>query len=682
MKLSRRLVPVLGLALGLLATPTAASAEKASKLDQVLRAARRQGAVHRVIIQARPGSRPALQRVLQSHGDAIQAEHPSIEALTVDLHGEDLASLDADPSVVSVSSDAEIRSLGAQHRRGHFTRKWNPVEVLRETLGLKTVPFKGNGISVAVVDSGLDGTRDLLPNIAGFWDFTRGGIATRPGDEYGHGTHIAGLIASTGVESNEQYEGVAPAATLYGFRVLDDKGRGRVSDVVTALEFIVANKQSSAPDAFKIDIINLSIGHPIYEPASTDPLVRAVEKAVHAGIVVVTAAGNVGLDSEGDVGYSGITSPGNAPSAITVGAVDTNNTLSISDDEVAAFSSRGPTWFDGFAKPDLVAPGVGLTSDAPRFSSLFGRFPHLRQSSSGGGDFSKLSGTSMAAAVTSGVASLVLQASRAANQEAPALTPNALKAVLQYTAFQLKDSEGNAYDTLTQGTGEINAPGAIDMALAINTDMPIGSPWLRVTPPPVTLLGGAMNPWSQALTWDDNIVWGTDALSFNSAQWDDNIVWGTALGDDDNIVWGTAADIENIVWGTSATWASELVWKKRVIGSMAENENIVWGTADGLTEENIVWGTWDGDNIVWGTSDGDNIVWGTAGGDNIVWGTADGDNIVWGTADGDNIVWGTSDDNIVWGTLVDEANIVWGTLKSLLDDDNVVWQTVTRVGRY
>jgi serine protease AprX len=657
MKLSRRLVPVLGLALGLLATPTVASAEKASKLDQVLRAARRQGAVYRVIIQARPGSRLALKRVLQSHGDAIQAEHPSIEALTVDLHGEDLAALDADPSVVSVSSDAEIRSLGAQHRRGHSTRKWSPVEVLRETLGLTTVPFKGNGISVAVVDSGLDGTRDLLPNIAGFWDFTRGGIATRPGDEYGHGTHIAGLIASTGVESNEQYEGVAPAATLYGFKVLDAEGRGRVSDVVTALEFIVANKQSSAPDAFKIDIINLSIGHPIYEPASTDPLVRAVERAVHAGIVVVTAAGNVGLDSEGDVGYSGITSPGNAPSAITVGAVDTNNTLSISDDVVAAFSSRGPTWFDGFAKPDLVAPGVGLISDAPRFSSLFMGFPQLRQSSSrGGGDFSKLSGTSMAAAVTSGVASLVLQASRAANQEAAALTPNALKAVLQYTAFQLKDSEGNAYDTLTQGTGEINARGAIDMALAINTDMPVGSPWLRVTPPPVTLLGGAMNPWSQALTWDDNIVWGTDALSFNSAQWDDNIVWGTALGEGDSIVWGTAAEFDNIVWGTSTVWAAELVWQNRVIGLMTEDENIVWGTAEGLTEENIVWGTWDGDNIVWGTWEDDNIVWGTSDDDNIVWGTlVDEDNIVWGTLrsllDDDNIVWGTADgDNIVWGT--------------------------------
>ncbi len=659
----RQFAPIVGLALCLLATAMPASAERGSKLDKVLRRAHREGTVHRVIIQARPGTRLALKQLLQSHGDAIQAEHPSLEALTVDLHGEDLAALEADPSVLSVSSDAEVRSLGSQYRRDsrrgdRFSRrKAARVDVLRETLGLTVVPFKGHGINVAVVDSGIDDTKDLLPNIAGFWDFTRDGIVTRPHDEYGHGTHVAGLIASTGFESDKEFEGVAPGSSLYGFKVLDDEGRGRVSDVVKALEFIVANKRSSAPGAFKIDIINLSIGHPIYEPASTDPLVRAVEKAVSAGIVVVTAAGNVGLDAEGEPGYAGITSPGNAPSAITVGAVDTNNTVTISDDQVAAFSSRGPTWFDGFSKPDIVAPGVGLMSDAPRFSSLFVLFPHLKETSGPGeGNFGRLSGTSMSAAVTSGIASLVLQASRAVNRDAPELTPNALKAVLQYTAFQLDESGGDPYDALTQGTGEINARGALVMALAINTDMPVGSPWLRATPAPVTPLGGAMIPWSQALLWDDNIVWGTDALSFNGAQWDDNIVWGTALGEDDNIVWGTAAEFDNIVWGTSRVWAAELVWQNRVIGLMTEDENIVWGTAEGLTEENIVWGTWDGDNIVWGTWEDDNIVWGTSDDDNIVWGTlVDEDNIVWGTLrsllDDDNIVWGTADDdNIVWGT--------------------------------
>ena len=628
MKLSpRQFAPVLGLVLCLVGLTTPAAAERQSKLDRILRGARREGAVHHVIIQTESGRRAAVKKALQAHGDAVQAEFPSISALAVALHGEDLAALESDPSVLSISIDAEVRAIGTpRNRRNAATAKTKgpqPVDLLRETLGLSVVPFDGDGINVAVVDSGIDSTRDLASNIAGFWDFTRGGVAARPLDEYGHGTHVAGLIASTGVESDKEFAGVAPATALYGFKVLDDKGLGRVSDVVHALEFIVANKTSRSSAAFKIDIINLSLGHPIYEPAATDPLVRAVENAVRAGIVVVTAAGNAGVDAEGEPGYAGITSPGNAPSAITVGAADTRNTVSVADDTVASFSSRGPTWFDGFAKPDFVAAGVGLTSDTPRVSSMFDLFPTLKSSSkSGEGNFARLSGTSMAAAVTTGVASLVLQASRAANEDGPALTPNALKAVFQYTAFPLEDATGQPYDALTQGTGEINARGAVAMALAINTDMPVGSPWLRVTPPAVTPLGGELLPWSTALLWDDNIVWGTDALSFNSPQWDDNIVWGTAFGDDDNIVWGTAADVDNIVWGTALSWTTDLVWRNRIIGLMTDDENIVWGTAEGLTEDNIVWGTFDGDNIVWGTFfDDENIVWGTLDDDNIVWGT-------------------------------------------------------------
>jgi len=236
-----------------------------------------------------------------------------------------------------------------------------------------------------------------------------------------------------------------------------------------------------------------------------------------------------------------------------------------------------------------------------------------------------------------------LQASRLTNPAGPALSAHALKAVLQFTAIPLQDPQGQAYDALTQGTGELNVRGAVSMALAINTSMPATSAWLRFQPEPQTEIAGAVYPWSQALLWDDNIVWGTDALVFNSAQWDDNIVWGTALGDD-NIVWGTAADVDNIVWGTATTWATDLVWGDRVIGLMSD-DNIVWGTAAGLSEDNIVWGTVvDDDNIVWGTWRGDNLVWGTSSGDNLVWGTRSGDNLVWGTSrvSADNLVWGTA----------------------------------------
>jgi serine protease AprX len=643
MKLSpRRFVVVFALALAI-ANVVPAAAQSRSKLDRFLREARSRGtSAQHVIIQAHPGREAAVRKALQARGIGIAAEHPGLSAVTVTLSAKDLAALEAEPSVKVMSADAEVVAFAAKSAAAKA--KSEPVDALRETLGLSGLLLTGAGIKVAVIDSGIDPNKDLAGNIQGFWDFTRDGIATRPFDDYGHGTHVAGLIASTGFESHKEFAGIAPAASLYGFKVLDDKGRGRASDVVRALEFITFNKLSASPSALKIDIINLSLGHPVYEPAATDPLVRAVERAVRAGIVVITAAGNVGSTQDGQTAYTGITSPGNSPSAVTVGAVDTNETATLADDVVAAFSSRGPTWFDGFAKPDVVAPGVGLMSDVPRFSSLFDSYPQLKRSSkSGKGSFGKLSGTSMAAAVTSGAAALVMQASRLTNPAGPALSAHALKGVLQFTAIPLQDPQGQPYDALTQGTGELNVRGAVTLALAINTSMPAASAWLRFQPEPQTEIAGAVHTWSQALLWDDNIVWGTEALAFNSAQWDDNIVWGTALGDD-NIVWGTAADVDNIVWGTAITWATDLVWPDRVIGLMSD-DNIVWGTAAGLSEDNIVWGTVvDDDNIVWGTWDGDNLVWGTSSADNLVWGTVSGDNLVWGTSrvSADNLVWGTA----------------------------------------
>ncbi len=206
--------------------------------------------------------------------------------------------------------------------------------------------------------------RDVFGSrIAAFYDFTTGAaIAAPPSDQYGHGTHVAGLIAGSGAPSGGLYPGIATNATLIGLKVLDGVGSGYTSNVIAALEFAVTNKQ-----ALGIDVINLSLGHPVFEPAATDPLVQAVEAAARAGIVVVVSAGNFGKNpTTGEVGYAGIASPGNAPSAITVGALDTKGTRTPFDDSVAPYSSRGPTWYDGQAKPDVVAPGHALTAVSSR----------------------------------------------------------------------------------------------------------------------------------------------------------------------------------------------------------------------------------------------------------------------------------------------------------------------------
>ena len=174
---------------------------------------------------------------------------------------------------------------------------------------------------------------------------------------------MAGLIGS----SQPGLKGVAPGVKFVNLRVLDKKGEGSTSNVLLALQWAVAYR-----DTYGIDVINLSLGHPIYESAATDPLVQAVETAVRAGIVVVVSAGNIGTNPEtGQVGYAGITSPGNAPSALTVGALKTFDTTRRTDDLVADYSSRGPTWYDAFAKPDVVAPGHQLLSSATETEELY-----------------------------------------------------------------------------------------------------------------------------------------------------------------------------------------------------------------------------------------------------------------------------------------------------------------------
>jgi subtilisin family serine protease len=431
----------------------------------------------------------------------------------------------------------------------------------------------------------------------------------------------------------------------------------------------------------------MSVGAQIHESYWTDPLTLAAKRVVDSGVVVVAAAGNWGKHSDGTPVWGGIAAPGNAPWVITVGASSTNGTPNRGDDTMGSFSSRGPTYLDWSAKPDIAAPGTGTASLAVPGSTFFTtRASALLHGADGTSlQYLSLSGTSMAAPVVSGVVAQMLQVN-------PSLTPNAVKAILQYTAQEYPN-----YKSLEQGAGFLNAIGAVRLARFYASaqpgqPMPVQKMWSKhILWGTHRLGGGYLNPsanafavgtnWGVAKTDSgDNIVWGTDCgVSCDNIVWGtdsgDNIVWGTSAdgdnivwgtSDDDNIVWGTdcgGADCDNIVWGTSD--ADNIVW-----GTADAGDNIVWGTA-GLDADNIVWGTDSADNIVWGTDDSDNIVWGTDDSDNIVWGTDDGDNIVWGTADDDNIVWGTSDeDNIVWGTDADD-NIVWGTD----DGDNIVWGT-------
>jgi serine protease AprX len=629
------------------AGPHGGPRQSSKKLDDALRLDAASAAVQSVIVTVRPGAEADVRKRFNAQGAKLQNDHSLINAFTVSVDSNSLAAIVADPDVTRVSTDAEVAANAKPASSSDLV-----ISNLKRVLAIGNA-FNGSGVTVAVIDSGIADVADFSGRIVGTYDFTSGKpVARNASDEYGHGTHVAGLIGSTGVTTLGLYGGVAPGVKLLSLRVLDKKGTGRTSNVIAALEFAVANRER-----FNIRVINLSLGHPIYESATTDPLVHAVEAAVRAGIVVVTAAGNYGVNPvTGKAGYAGVTSPGNAPSAITVGAASTRNTIERRDDRVASFSSRGPSWLDGYGKPDVVAPGTGMISDISSSSTLATDFPSLVYPTFSG-KLMKLSGSSMATGVVSGLVALMVEAHDAAavdKYEAmspghsrksgpfvppPALTPNAIKAMLQYSATPLRNDAGAKYDVLTQGAGEVDGDAAIRLAYLADTSKPAGTPWMGdITF--ATQFGSDVEPWSQFVVWGTRLVGGPGLMDLNQAAWSQAVTWGA--GELDNIVWGTiATEGDNIVWGTALPLV-DVVWA----GSVTEGDNIVWGTALASWGPNIVWGT----SI--GIVEGDNIVWGTAltEADNIVWGTmtdGEGDNIVWGTVELDNIVWGTSNKKVL-----------------------------------
>jgi serine protease AprX len=656
--------------------------------------------------------------IVRVKGDQLPAEFkkfarpgrlPIVNGYVLDVPNAQLQTIAQNASTIFASHNATVHAFNFR------TGVQSGAFFARRMLG-----FAGAGVAVATLDSGIAPVDDFntsdghgrMPGpsrVAHFEDFIRNAVTGKPEcatpcDPHGHGTHVAGTIAGNGFDSFGEKSGMAPEASIVALRVLGKDGTGTVSGVLQAIQWLLDHGQS-----YNVRVVNMSFGtaprgalpdsdplRSLLDPLKGDPLAIATKALVDNGFFVVAAAGNVGQVSctspwiktpkpdpktgKCDV-WGGITAPGTYPWVFTAGASSSMGTFTRRDDRRASFSSRGPAFPLQNAKPDLLAGGVGVESTAAPNSALYASHPEwllLGPIPIAGGAFPymALSGTSQAAAVVSGVAAQMLQAN-------PRLTPNLLKAILEYTAQDCSDPNQHCigYKPLEQGAGFLNALGAVRLARFYATAkrgqrVPVEPIWSRHFIWGNHLMSrGFMlpsaNAWQPGVMWGvpkvhgdagDNIVWGTACAQ---ADCGDNIVWGTADGD--NIVWGTSAG-DNIVWGTSD--GDNIVWGSDCGG--ADCDNIVWGTA--RAGDNIVWGTAEsGDNIVWGTSaGGDNIVWGTADGDNIVWGTDDGDNIVWGTlAAGDNIVWGTAGigDNIVWGTDLGD-NIVWGT-----DGDNIVWGT-------
>ncbi|HSC25708.1 MAG TPA: S8 family serine peptidase, partial [Vicinamibacterales bacterium] len=208
-----------------------------------------------------------------------------------------LDQLAASPRIASVSLDRDVRAT-LERTGATIGARW-----VTEHTGLD-----GSGIGVALIDSGVTAWHDDLAagRIAHFADFVN--FHASPYDDYGHGTHVAGIIGGSGYHSNGARRGIAPGASLVVLKALDGSGGGHISNVIAALDYAVATR-----DIFNIRVVNLSVAAGVYESYTSDPLALAARRAVEAGIVVVAAAGNLGRDTLDQPQYGGIAAPGNAP---------------------------------------------------------------------------------------------------------------------------------------------------------------------------------------------------------------------------------------------------------------------------------------------------------------------------------------------------------------------------------
>jgi subtilisin family serine protease len=463
----------------------------------------------KVILQVENLKNAALLEELAKFGVTINEEIPRFGTLALELPAGAIADLAASGATKYLSLDRPLNGLG------HVEATTGTDAMLATNAGTD-----GTGIGVAVLDSGISAKqKSLAGRIVLSRDFTGEGTTD---DLYGHGTFVASMIAA----KRGSYGGIATGANLINFRVLNSQGTGTTSALLNALNAVLTSRAQ-----YNIRVVNLSLGSMAVDSYKNDPVCRAVRKLVNAGIVVVAAAGNEGKDSTHGKLFGRIHSPGNEPSVITVGAVNTFGTDVRSDDVVTTFSSRGPTrsfWkdangtkhYDNLLKPDVVAPGNKIIGAAAPDNKIESENPELCvsmcQGQSGKGNM-RLSGTSVSSPIVAGAAAAMLEAN-------PSLTPNMIKMILMYTAQSLK-----GYNMLEQGAGELNVEGAVRLAKLVRTDLSastaVGAPLLTsAAPVPTSTIAGQTVRWSQGVILNYNWAAGPTLITKYQAVYGEGVL--------------------------------------------------------------------------------------------------------------------------------------------------------------
>ena len=526
----------------MLVAPSAAFAEASLSPGLAHAAAANPDQVFKVIVQGDPGHRSravgddveATTNTEPGQAIGLERRFVSIDGVSAELTGKQVLKLAHKRGILSISVDQPVRITSGPMYSS--LQRWPYAAGVAK---FWTQLFTGNPSSmasppaIAVVDSGVDpSTPDLAGRVVHEEDLTSL-PNNSPHDGRGHGTFVASIAAGSGA----LHAGVAPNAKIVSLDVVDDTGMGTTSDVIAAADWILANK-----DTYNIRVANFSLHGSQPSTFRFDPLDKAVERLWLNGVVVVAAAGNYGATQHG-VLYA----PGNDPFVITVGAVDINGSIQANDDAAAPWSAYGPT-LDGFAKPEISAPGRYMVGAVPVGSAL----PLERPDRIVEPGYLLMSGTSFATPVVAGTAAYILA-------RHPNFTPDQVKGALMLSARPTP----NAIPRST-GVGEVAADKAVEVNDPPNPNLALNQ---FVTPDPA---GGTGRVFDEA-TWTTsagaNPAW--DAATWTTATWT-TATWTTAT-------WTTAA-WEAATW-VSATWTTA-TWT-----------TATWTTATWTTANDATWTT-------------------------------------------------------------------------------------------
>jgi len=504
------------------------------------------GSSETVIVTA-SGLLSPVSAVLQV-GGSVQTQFHLINGVLASIPTAAAPVLNALPGIV-VTPDAQVSLQDVPESTGPHA----PSDAFLDQTGASQLAAQGDtgqGVTVAVVDTGIDQLPDFSGRLIGGVDLTGGGNPFQDG--YGHGTFVAGLIAGDGASSDGQYSGEAPGANLVSIKVAGANGLTDLGTIIQGLQWAVDHQ-----GLYQIKVLNLSLGFQSNESTLINPLDLAVSAVWNAGITVVASAGNAGP-------FNGtILSPGDDPLVITVGALDDMGaaTGSTSGDEMTNFSSAGPTSPDGWVKPDLVTSGRSVVSLAAPGSTLVSEYPSAQI---GTANFTG-SGTSFSTAITSGAVALILK-------DNPGLTPDQVKARLLGNTSPgpignpFVDGHGalNGYAAATSAPMNVNQSGLVLPALAglpvsLSSARPFdtwnAALWSGLTPGQlpsngwtwagVAWNGAAWNGWAWGGVAWNRWAWGGaywNSASWNGSAWDGTPWAGSAW---DGAAWGPYWDTKS-----------------------------------------------------------------------------------------------------------------------------------------